>query len=120
VEECLPYFLVRVFVVASRIVKRAKQFIPPTLFGTALHQLGQENPHRVVVGNREPMRMLSHDYTSVLQIVSVLARIADESSSHNRYPPFRPLRTTPVPGISEQSAVFSCGKWLGDCRKWGK
>jgi hypothetical protein len=39
-EECLPHSLIRVFVVASRI-KRAKQFIPPTLFPTALHQLGQ-------------------------------------------------------------------------------
>jgi hypothetical protein len=107
VEECLPHFLVRVFVVAGRIVKRAKQFVPPTLFGTALHQLGQENPHRVVVGNREPMRMLSHDYTSILQIVSVLALIADESSSHNRYPSSRPPRTPPFLSISEQSAVFA-------------
>jgi hypothetical protein len=74
-EECLPHFLVRVFVVASRIVKCAKQFISATLFGAALHELGQENPHRVVVGNREPMRMLSHNYTSTLQIVFVLASL---------------------------------------------
>jgi hypothetical protein len=72
-EECLPHFLIRVFVVASRIVKRAKQFIPSSLFPTALHQLGQENSHRVVVGNRKPMRMLSNDCTSMLQIVFVLA-----------------------------------------------
>jgi hypothetical protein len=72
-EECLPHFLIRVFVVPSRVVKRAKQFIPPSVFGTALHQLGQENPHRVVVGNRKPMRMLSHDCTSILRIVFVLA-----------------------------------------------
>jgi hypothetical protein len=71
-EECLPHFLIRVFVVASRIVKRAKQFIPPTLFPAALHQLGQENSHRVVVGNREPMRMLSHDCASILQIIFAL------------------------------------------------
>jgi hypothetical protein len=54
-EECLPHFLIRVFVVPSRIVKRAKQFIPPTLFGTALHQLGEKDPHRVVIGNRKPV-----------------------------------------------------------------
>jgi hypothetical protein len=72
-EECLPHFLIRVFIVARRIVKRAKQFIPSSLFPTALHQLGQENSHRVVVGNRKPMRMLSHDCTSILQIVFVLA-----------------------------------------------
>jgi hypothetical protein len=72
-EECLPHFLIRVFVVASRIVKGAKQFIPLSLFPTALHQLGQENSHRVVVGNRKPMRMLSHDCTSMMQIVFVLA-----------------------------------------------
>src|ERR1700720_1037250 len=50
-EECLPHFLIGVLVVPRRIVKRAKQFIPPTLFGTTLHQLGEENPHRVVIGN---------------------------------------------------------------------
>jgi hypothetical protein len=72
-EERLPHFLIRVFVVPSRIVKRAKQFIPPTLFGTTLHQLGEENPHRVVVGNRKSMRMLSHDCTSISRIVFVLA-----------------------------------------------
>jgi hypothetical protein len=72
-KECLPHFLIRVFIVPSRIVKRAKQFIPPTLFPTALHQLGEKDPHRVVVGNRKPMRMLSHDCTSILQIVFVLA-----------------------------------------------
>jgi hypothetical protein len=72
-KECLPHLLIRVFVVPSRIVKRAKQFIPPTLFSTALHQLGEEDPYRVVVGNRKPMRMLSHDCTSILQIVFVLA-----------------------------------------------
>jgi hypothetical protein len=66
-EECLPHFLIRVFVVASRIVKGAKQFIPPTLFPTALHQLGEEDPHRVVVANRKPMRMLSHDCTFPLR-----------------------------------------------------
>jgi hypothetical protein len=59
-KECLPHFLIRVFVVPSRIIKRAKQFIPSTLFPTALHQLGQENSHRGVVGNRKLMRMLSH------------------------------------------------------------
>jgi hypothetical protein len=59
--------------VASRIIKCAKQFIAPTLFPTALHQLGQKNSHRVVVGNRKPMRMLSHDRTSIFQIVFVLA-----------------------------------------------
>jgi hypothetical protein len=72
-EERLPHFLIRVFVVPSRIVKRAKQFIPPTLFGTTLHQLSEENSHCVVVSNRKPMRMLSHDCTSILQIVSALA-----------------------------------------------
>jgi hypothetical protein len=40
-EECLPHFLIRVFVVASRIIKRAKQFIAPTLFSPSLYQLGQ-------------------------------------------------------------------------------
>jgi hypothetical protein len=73
-EECLPHPLIRVFVVPSRIVKRTKQFIPPTLFPTALHQLGKQDPHRVIVGNRKPMRMLSHHCTSILQIVFVLAR----------------------------------------------
>jgi len=63
-EERLPHFLIRVFVVTSRIVKRAKQSIPPTLFGTTLHELGEEDSHRVVVGNRKPMGMLSHDNTS--------------------------------------------------------
>jgi hypothetical protein len=72
-EECLPHFLIGVLVVPSRIVKRTKQFIPPTLFPTTLHQLGEENPHRVVVGNRKSMRMLSHDCTSILQIVFVIA-----------------------------------------------
>jgi hypothetical protein len=69
-EKCLPHFLIGVLVVPSRIVKRAKQFIPPTLFGTTLHQLGEENPHRVVVGNRKSMRMLSHGCTSILQMYS--------------------------------------------------
>jgi len=82
-EECLPHFLIRVFIVASRIVKRTKQFIPPTLFPTALHQLGQENSHRVVVGNRKPMRMLSHDCTSILQIVFVLAPPISSISNPN-------------------------------------
>jgi hypothetical protein len=72
-EERLPHFLIRVFVVTSRIVKRAKQSIPPTLFGTTLHELGEEDSHCVVVGNRKPMGMLSHDSTSILQIASTLA-----------------------------------------------
>jgi hypothetical protein len=72
VEECLPHFLIGVLVVASRIVKRAKQFIPPTLFPAALHQLGEEDPHRVIVGNRKPMRMLSDECTSIFKIVFVL------------------------------------------------
>src|SRR5579862_1012836 len=69
-EERLPHFLIGIFVVTSRIVKRAKQFIPPTLFPTTLHQLGEENSHRVVVGNRKSMRMLSHGCTSILQMYS--------------------------------------------------
>jgi hypothetical protein len=31
------------------------------------------NPYRVVVGNRKPMRMLSHGCTSILRIVFILA-----------------------------------------------
>src|SRR5450755_1974829 len=105
-EECLPHFLIRVFVVASRIVKRAKQCIPPTLFDTALHQLGQENPHRVVVGNRKPMRMLSHDCTSILQIIFVWATVISRmSKSISKFMATTASRP-PVLGISEQSAVF--------------
>jgi hypothetical protein len=79
-EERLPHFLIGVFVVPSRVVKSTKQFLAPTL-RTALHQLGQENAHRIVIGNRKPMRMLSHDCcTSTLQIIFVLAwiRVGDE------------------------------------------
>jgi hypothetical protein len=105
-EECLPYFLIRVFVVPSRIVKRAKQFIPPTLFPTALHKLRQENSHRVVVGNRKPMRMLSHACTSILQIVFVLPPPISSISKSTPKFTSRPPRTPPVLGICTQSAVF--------------
>jgi hypothetical protein len=40
-EECLPHFLIRVFVVPSRIIECAKQFITPSLFAPSLYQLGQ-------------------------------------------------------------------------------
>jgi hypothetical protein len=73
-EKCLPHSLIGVFVVPSRVVKSPKQFLAPTP-RTALHQLAQENAHRIVVGNRKPMRMLSHHCTSILQIIFVLARI---------------------------------------------
>jgi hypothetical protein len=89
-EECLPHFLIRVFVVPSRIVKRTKQFISSSLFPTALHQLGQENSHRVVVGNRKPMRMLSHECTSILQIVFVLAPPISSISNPPQNSPPRP------------------------------
>jgi hypothetical protein len=64
--------------------------VTPTLFGTALHQLGQKNPHRVVIGNRKPVRMLSHDCTSILQIVFVLA----SPISSNSNPPQKFTATT--------------------------
>jgi hypothetical protein len=92
-EERLPHFLIGVLVVTSRIVKRAKQFISPTLFPTALHQLGEENSHRVVVGNRKSMRMLSHDCTSRLQTVSALAcPISSSSKLHPKNPNHGPPR----------------------------
>jgi hypothetical protein len=66
-EKCLPRFLIGVFVVPSRVVKRTKQFLAPTLFNAASYQLAQENAHRLVVRNRELMRMFSHDCcTSIL------------------------------------------------------
>jgi hypothetical protein len=54
-EECLPHFLIRIFVVPSRVVKRTKQFLAPTLLKTAPYQLAQENAHRIVISNRKSM-----------------------------------------------------------------
>jgi len=59
-EESLSHFLIGVLV-PGRVVKRTKQFLTSTLFNTAPYQLAQENAHRIVIGNRVPMRMLSHD-----------------------------------------------------------